>query len=84
MSESEKPRAPARVKSSIEVELYAARRVGEVLKALSLASRARVLKLVAEHNAEEAARLERAEFEKRQLSLGPAIANGKHSPADML
>ena len=41
-----------RVKSAIEVELYAARRVGQVLEGLSLQARARVLQLVAEHNDE--------------------------------
>ena len=41
-----------RVKSAIEVELYAAKRVGQVLDGLSFQARARVLKLVAEHNEE--------------------------------
>ena len=41
-----------RVKSAIEVELYAAKRVGQVLDGLTLQARARVLQLVAEHNDE--------------------------------
>jgi hypothetical protein len=42
-----------RVKSAIEVELYAAKRVGQVLAGLSFQARGRVLQLVAEHNEEE-------------------------------
>jgi hypothetical protein len=61
----------------MEIELYAARRVSEVIAGLSLASRARVLNLVAQHNSEEAERTAKAEFDKRQLSLGPVV-NGHH------
>lgn len=41
-----------RAKSAIEVELYAAKRVGQVLEGLSFQARGRVLQLVAEHNEE--------------------------------
>lgn len=79
MTESVKPTRPARVKSPMEIELYAARRVSEVIAGLSLASRARVLNLVAQHNSEEAERMAKAEHDKRQTKLFPeAIANGHH------
>ena len=83
MTESEKPARPARVKSSMEIELYAARRVSEVIKGLSLASRARVLKLVSQHNEEEALKLEKAEHDKRQIALNfpHAMQNGHERAA---
>jgi len=56
-----------RVKSAIEVELYAAKRVGQVLDGLSLQARARVLQLVAEHNDE--ARTQPLAFELAENAL---------------
>lgn len=63
---------PPRQKSSIEIELYAARRVGEVLKGLSLEARQRVLGLVAQHNAEERQKSYAVQHDPRQTTMFPA------------
>jgi hypothetical protein len=52
VEEKDKARS-TRVKTPMEIELHAAKRVASAVAGLSLASRARVLDLVLQHNAEQ-------------------------------
>lgn len=62
-----KTRTP-KTKSNLEVELHAAKRVGDMLKALSTEARGRVLELVISHNNETYTR-ELAEKQTRLQGL---------------